>query len=106
MADVEAYVRSYFADIPVLIEVARCESHFRQVDAATGMTLRGVVNSSDVGVMQINTYYHGTKADELDLDLHALEDNLAYARHLYERQGTKPWNASRACWNPGHLAVR
>lgn len=103
---VEEYVRTYFADIPVLIEVARCESHFRQIDSTTGSTLRGVVNSSDVGVMQINTYYHGAAAERMGLDLHTLEDNLAYARSLYERQGTQPWSASRACWNSGHLAMR
>ena len=28
--DVEAYVRAYFADIPVMVRVAKCESGFRQ----------------------------------------------------------------------------
>lgn len=106
VTDVETYVRTYFADIPVLAEIARCESHFRHVDVRTGTTLRGVVNTSDVGVMQINTHYHGATARRLGLDLHILEDNLAYARHLYEREGTQPWSASRACWQPGHLAMR
>lgn len=104
--DVETYVRTYFSDIPVLIEIARCESHFRHVDARTGTTLRGVVNTSDVGVMQINMHYHEATAQNLGLDLHNLTDNLAYARRLYEREGTQPWDASRACWQPGHLAMR
>jgi len=28
-------------------------------------------------------------------DIHG---NMAYARHLYETQGTRPWNASAPCW--------
>ena len=37
---VEATVREYFADIPVMIEIARCESKFRQF-ADSGNVLRG-----------------------------------------------------------------
>lgn len=93
----EAAVREYFADIPVMIEVARCESHFRHT-LADGTVLRGVVDSRDTGVFQINTYYHAKTAAAMGLDLTVLEDNLAYARNLYVRQGTQPWSASRPCW--------
>ncbi len=93
----EAVVREYFSDIPVMIDVARCESHFRHT-LADGTVLRGVVDKRDTGVMQINTYYHGQAAIRMGLDLTSLEDNLAYARSLYERQGTQPWSASRPCW--------
>ncbi len=48
--------------------------------------------------MQINKRYHGKTAEELGLDLNTIEDNLAYARHLYEKQGTQPWSASAPCW--------
>src|SRR3982750_1887676 len=30
MMSTEQYVRQYFSDIPIMIQVARCESHFRQ----------------------------------------------------------------------------
>ena len=93
----EAIVRSYFADIPVMIQVARCESTFRHT-LADGTVLRGHVDNRDTGVMQINTYYHGETADTLGLDLENIYDNLAYARDLYERQGTQPWSASQPCW--------
>ncbi len=96
-ADTEAKVREYFSDIPVLIQVARCESTFRHT-LEDGSVLRGKVDSRDTGVMQINTYYHATEAAELGLDLTVLEDNMAYARNLYERQGTQPWSASAPCW--------
>jgi hypothetical protein len=93
----EDIVRDYFADIPVMIQVARCESTFRHT-LADGTVLRGRVDDRDTGVMQINTYYHGETAEQLGLDLENLYDNMAYARDLYERQGTQPWSASRPCW--------
>jgi len=95
--DTEATVRSYFADIPVMIEVARCESTFRH-ELADGSVLVGRVDPADTGVMQINKRYHEATATAMQLDLDELYDNLAYARHLYERQGTQPWNASLPCW--------
>lgn len=96
--DTEIAVRSYFSDIPVMIQIARCESHFRHT-LADGTVLRGKVDSADTGVMQINMRYHSAKAEELGLDLTDMYDNMAYARDLYLRQGTKPWSASSACWS-------
>lgn len=99
MNDTEAAVRSYFSDIPVMIQIARCESTFRHT-LADGSVLKGRVDSADTGVMQINLRYHGETAEKLDLDLFDLHDNMAYARDLYERQGTRPWSASAPCWSP------
>lgn len=95
--DAEAIVRSYFSDIPIMVQVARCESTFRHT-LADGSVLRGHVDNRDTGVMQINTYYHGDTAERLGLDLESIEDNMEYARYLYETQGTQPWSASRPCW--------
>ena len=96
--DTETAVREYFKDIPVLVDVARCESSFRQT-LADGTILRGKVDSRDIGVMQINTFYHGTEAAKLGLDLTKIEDNMKFARILYENEGTKPWSSSSACWS-------
>ena len=93
----EAAVREYFKDIPVMIQVARCESQFRQT-LADGSVLHGVVDSADTGVMQINARYHASTAAAMGLSLDDLYGNMAYARHLYETEGTRPWNASSACW--------
>lgn len=98
VTDVEAAVREYFSDIPVMIQVARCESTFRHT-LADGTVLRGRVDNRDTGVMQINTYYHGDTAEALGLDLEDFYDNMAYARDLYERQGVQPWSASAPCWS-------
>jgi len=91
-------VQEYFTDSPVLIDVASCESHFIQFDA-DGTIHRGKVNPQDVGVMQINEKYHLSDSEKLGLDIHTLEGNMAYAKHLYEKQGTRPWEYSSKCWN-------
>lgn len=93
----EQYVRGYFMEDPILAEIAKCESTFRQYDSK-GEVIRGVVNKSDVGVMQINKYYHLKQAEKLGYDLHTVEGNMAYGKLLYDKEGTKPWNASSKCW--------
>jgi hypothetical protein len=92
----EEYVKNYFSDVPVLIEVAKCESRFRQ--QVNGRTLQGEANEFDKGVMQINEMYHLERAKKLGLDIHTLEGNLSYARFLFEREGLRPWNSSSPCW--------
>ncbi len=93
----EAQVKAYFSDTPILAEVAFCESRFRQFDS-NGNVLRGVQNSQDVGVMQINEKYHLETSQKLGLNIYTLEGNMAYAKYLYDTQGTKPWNYSSPCW--------
>ena len=93
----EDYVKEYFKETPILAEISRCESTFRQVDKS-GEVLRGKVNKSDLGLMQVNEYDHGQKATELGFDLMTVDGNLAYAKYLYEQEGTKPWNSSKKCW--------
>ena len=93
----EEYVREYFKDIPIMIQIARCESTFRQL-RRNGDVHRGRVNNADVGVMQINEFYHLDTAEKKDYDIHTIEGNTAYARDLYMRQGTQPWVSSKACW--------
>jgi hypothetical protein len=93
----EAYVREYFADEPILVEIAKCESTFRHFDK-DGSVLRGKINKSDIGIMQINEFYHGNQAKELGLDLYSLEGNLIFAKYLYEKYGVQPWQSSASCW--------
>jgi len=99
------YVENYFSDAPIMIQVARCESQFRQFDTE-GKVLRGKVNAQDVGVMQINEKYHLDTAQRLGIDIYTLEGNLAYGRYLYETQGVAPWVYSSKCWNPTQVAFR
>lgn len=97
IASVEQYVHTYFSDTPILAKVAKCESRFRQYDSK-GNAMRGMVKE-DVGVMQINEYYHKDTAEKLGLDIYTLDGNIAYAKYLYEKEGTAPWSASELCWS-------
>ena len=99
----EQYVKDYFDDIPVMIDIARCESHFRQFDK-NGEIYRGMVNNQDVGVMQINEHYHLDIAEKGNYNIYSLSGNTAYARALYEKSGTAPWISSRPCWGNSNSA--
>ncbi len=101
----EKYLRQVFADDPVLVEVARCESNFRHYDKE-GKILRGIVDKADIGVMQINERYHASTAEKLGLDIHTITGNVAYAKYLYEKEGTKPWSASQKCWSVGNSLAK
>src|SRR3990167_891440 len=81
---------------PILERIAQCESGNRQFDEK-GIIL-GKINRYDCGRFQINELYHGDKARELGFDLNTWEGNTNMALWLYERQGTRPWNWSRSCW--------
>lgn len=94
---IEQAVREYFADAPMLIEVARCESTFTHF-GKDGKILRGRAVADDLGVMQVNEYYHGKTAKKLGIDIYTLEGNMAYARYLYEKNGLSDWSASKPCW--------
>lgn len=97
---VEAYVRKEFADTPILVEVARCESTFRQY-GSDGQVIRGKVNKADVGVMQINEAYHADEAVKAGIDIYSVEGNVAFAKRLYAKFGTSPWSSSEKCWSAG-----
>jgi phage tail tube protein FII len=102
--ETQAYLRKQFGDDAILVDIARCESNYHQFDK-NGIPVRGIVNNADVGVMQINEKYHADMAKKLGYDLYTLEGNVAYAKHLYEEQGTAPWNSSAKCWS-GDLAKK
>jgi hypothetical protein len=95
-SDIKKITREFFKNTPILAEIARCESEFRQY--GSDGPLRGRVNSKDVGVMQINEKYHSARSRQLGMDIHTLEGNLKYGALLYQEQGSRPWSASRTCW--------
>ena len=93
----EQIVRSYFSDLPIMVQIARCESNFTHT-LSNGNVLTGRIDDDDIGIMQINQRYHQKSADRLNLDLYDIYDNMVYARILYNDLGTKPWNPSAPCW--------
>jgi hypothetical protein len=95
---IEEKVREYFPDAPVMADIARCESRFRQFDSAGG-PLGGGLGGNMIGVFQINAPVHAAYAAGLGMDIYTLEGNFAYAKLLYEEEGTRPWRSSGKCWN-------
>lgn len=95
--DVESAVRAYFAETPVMVSIARCESKFRQY-ADSGNPLYGGAGNKMVGVFQIHSDVHAAFARGKGMDVEALDGNLQYAKYLYEREGTQPWMSSFPCW--------
>ena len=104
-AVMEKYLRQVYTNDPILVEIARCESNFKQYDKE-GKVIKGRVDNADIGVMQINERYHGETASKLGLDLHTITGNVAYAKYLYAKEGTKPWSASKNCWSANDTLAR
>jgi hypothetical protein len=100
-ADVESAVRAYFADVPVMAAIAKCESRFRQYTDG-GNVLNGG-SGGMIGVFQVNRSVHAKFALSLGHDINTLMGNLGYARYLYENEGTVPWNSSKYCWSKASL---
>ncbi len=94
--EVQKAVDAYFADIPIMITIADCESKFHQYDSS-GSVLKSATD--DLGVMQINVPAHQSEAAGMGYNLADTTDNMAFARYLYEHQGTTPWLSSAHCWN-------
>lgn len=78
--------------------IATCESSLSQFDQ-DGNVLRGVVNSKDTGVFQINEYYHLEDSKKLGFDIYTLEGNIAYAMYLLKVDGSRHWEYSKDCWS-------
>lgn len=96
-AEVEAKVREEFSDVPAMVEIARCESKFRQF-TDSGNVFYGGYDNNMIGVFQFYESVHKSTADSLGYDLSTLEGNMDYARHLYQAEGLTPWNSSKSCW--------
>jgi hypothetical protein len=98
----EQAVRTYFADIPVMIDIARCESQFRQYNP-DGSVLHGGLGNDMIGLYQLYASIHATDALAMGDDINTPEGNMKYARYLYNDQGTDPWLSSRSCWGNSHI---
>ena len=88
----------FLLDVKKMKDIALCESNMRQY-TKEGTLLRGYVHAYDVGVFQINEKVHGEEAKRLGIDLYTTDGNLEFAAILMKREGTRPWNASKKCWN-------
>lgn len=94
---IQEMITETFGPDSIMHSVADCESRFRQFNE-DGSILRGYYNPKDVGVFQVNEYWHLETSKRLGMDIYTVEGNIAYAKHLYDLNGTRDWNASRSCW--------
>lgn len=92
----EARAREEFKEIPALLDVAFCESTLRHYDK-DGNVLRGREVKADIGLMQINETFHREAAEKLGLNIDLVDDNIAYAKVLYLKNGLRDWKASWPC---------
>jgi hypothetical protein len=83
-------VQSYFKDAPDMIEVAECESGFRQFDES-GNVLRGGYNNDMIGVYQIDETVHRDAALAMGYDIYTFIGNILYTRYLYSQSGVNTW---------------
>ncbi len=89
---VETQVRAAFPDAAVMVDVARCESNFRQF-TDSGSVFRGGVGGEMIGVFQFYETVHTAAALAKGFDLATLAGNIGYARVVYTESGTTPWSA-------------
>jgi hypothetical protein len=91
-------IQVFGEDSNIALRIAKCESGLRQFE--NGKVLRGIQNSQDIGVFQINEYYHLAESQKLGKEfyLYATQGNINYAKYLFDQQGTKPWSWSKDCW--------
>jgi hypothetical protein len=72
------------------LKIAQCESGLNP-NAHNNRNKNG---STDGGLYQINSV-HDKRLNELGLDKYDIEDNIAFARRLYEENGWRPWVCSK-----------
>ena len=84
-------IRKVFPESPnTFIRIAECESGLLEKSHNA--------KTNDNGIFQINEMYHGKEMKKLGLDANNVQDNLKFARILYEQSGTASWGASSKCW--------
>jgi hypothetical protein len=86
---VEGAVKFYFSDIPIMIDIAKCETNFRQYNDDGSAYYDA--SHTYVGVFQIAEDIHSAKAASMGFDIKTIDGNLQYARYLYNTSGTNPW---------------
>lgn len=83
-------IKDAFPDAPIMTKVAWCESRY-QPDAFNPTN-----GSNDQGLFQISQKHHQIAYG--DRDMFDVEENIKFARELYDKQGLAPWKWSKHCW--------
>lgn len=78
-------IEEAFPEEPRMVKVAWCESRYNP---------RAIGPTQDFGLFQL----HNPSHDLSGIDVFDVDDNIAFARKLYDQYGLKPWRASADCW--------
>ena len=102
---VKGLALTYFADIPEMIAICECESHFMHfrsdgtLNVSRHRNARGRRDSSATGACQVLYKSNYDKwAPNPEMNITTVLGNFAAARMMYYESGTNPWNESRGCW--------
>ena len=91
---IERLARKYHQSVKVAKAIIHCESKGKQ-SARNYQAVVGV----DIGMWQLNSYYHSKSAARMGFDIYKSADNLEYGFVLLSEQGLLPWSASKYCWS-------
>lgn len=94
-------VEDVFGDDHIMVDVARCESSFRQFNADGDVLVNE--ESDAIGIFQLLEDWHAEPAEDIGLSIYTPEGNITYAKELYELDGLKPWSPSSLCWDDGEV---
>lgn len=100
---VEALIDHYAADMTAqdrakLNSFAKCESGYTQFNT-NGTPYLSEYGTPDCGVFQLNKVHWDGKTPATSLVCTSLEENVKAAVALYRKEGSRPWNPSRTCWD-------
>ena len=88
---IEEKIREVFHEEPNrAVAIAKCESNLNP-NAVNTANRNG---TTDSGLMQLNSV-HDARLNALGLDKWDVDDNLTFARLLYEERGFRPWVCNR-----------
>lgn len=91
-----AILASFFKNDPVMIKIAACESSLRHVLPNGRLNISP--DGHDVGTFQVRLPVHESELNRYGLNPADFAHNVAFATYLYRRDGLRPWNSSRPCW--------
>jgi hypothetical protein len=95
---IEAEAARFGVSLWLAREIMRCESSHYGGAVNYNRRPDGTIWSTDVGMWQINNYYHEATATSMGLDIYNEYDNVTYGFWLLANEGTHHWKASAYCW--------
>ncbi len=91
-----AILAAFFKNDSVMVKIAACESSL--LHSLPNGKLNISPDGNDVGTFQVRVPVHKKELGRYGLNPADFTHNVAFATHLKRRDGDRPWNSSRNCW--------